>query len=100
MHKNGYAYVDVSPKNFMHHKDSDTIYVVDCGLVFKIEHQENKFRKLNFQRNSYYLTGFNGTPLFASSSVLRGSKYETCHDLEALGWMLLYLSVSILFCDK
>jgi len=85
LHARGFIHRDIKPENFMFgvaHK-AHHLYLIDFGLAkqyFDLQHINMK--------NNLSLTG---TARYASINALRGCEQSRRDDLEAIGYMLIYL---------
>lgn len=79
IHNNGYIHRDIKPDNFVMDIKNNILYLIDFGLAKKYIKKFNKEHK------------FCGTARYASIAAHKG--YEQCRkdDLEAIGYLLVYL---------
>jgi len=83
-HGKEFVYHDIAPGNFMcgFGVEAEKIFLIDLGVAKKA--------------SSLVITGFNGTPLFASRKSLQGYSATYNDDMEALGFMLAFLHKGVL----
>lgn len=86
LHELGYIHRDLKPENIVYDREGKDIYIIDYGLAKGYmkngEHIEN--RKIN---------SIIGTPRYISLNIHRGNMPSRRDDIEALGYILVYLLV-------
>ncbi|KAJ3369666.1 serine/threonine protein kinase [Kappamyces sp. JEL0680] len=88
LHEKGFIYRDVKPENFLMGRsghDAEKVYLIDLGFCKKWK---------NFATNEHIPyregKGMLGTSRYAAIDAHRGFEMSRKHDLEALGYMLVY----------
>ncbi|KAJ3301321.1 serine/threonine protein kinase [Kappamyces sp. JEL0829] len=88
LHEKGFIYRDVKPENFLMGRsghDTEKVYLIDLGFCKKWK---------NFVTNEHIPyregKGMLGTSRYAAIDAHRGFEMSRKHDLEALGYMLVY----------
>lgn len=87
-HERDYMHRDIKPDNFMvgTGRNSYRIFIIDYGLA-------KRYREKDTRRHIKYVEGksLTGTARYASIGALRGHEQSRRDDLEALGYVWLYL---------
>lgn len=87
-HSEGYVHRDIAPQNVLlgRGKDEGVVHLIDYGLC-------KRFKDPEKQKHIEYRDGklIKGTMWFASLNALRGRELSRRDDLEAVGYVLLYL---------
>ena len=86
IHSCGYVHRDIKPDNLTAspNKSSSRLYLIDFGLSTKYV---SKGLHVKYSETE----GFQGSPFFCSLNTLRGVKCTRRDDVEAVGYVLLYL---------
>lgn len=92
VHKKGYVHKDISPSNFVMGRDEKKtkVYIIDFGMSKKIE-KRSSFRLEGHRRSFAVPHSLDGTPRYASCGAHQGEGENFKDDLEALGYMWVYL---------
>jgi casein kinase 1 len=90
VHGLGFVYRDVKPHNFVFgvNDRSDVLYLIDFGLCKRVIDPSTKVH-IPIRTGK----GLTGTPRFASVFTHDGLQHSMRDDIEALGYMLLYLAL-------
>jgi serine/threonine protein kinase len=90
MHNLGLVYRDIKPQNFMYGLDDrrHVLYLIDFGLCKRVVDPETHIHIPNRTGK-----GLTGTPRYASISTHDGFEHSMRDDIEALGYMLLFLAL-------
>lgn len=88
IHSKNFIHRDIKPDNFVMGTgtNSNQVYIIDFGLA-------KKYRNSNSHQHIPYKEGksLTGTARYASIAALRGSEQSRRDDLEALGFVWIYL---------
>lgn len=86
IHSCGYVHRDIKPDNLTvsHNRNSSRLYLIDFGLSTKYV---SKGLHVKYSESE----GFQGSPFFCSLNTLKGVKCTRRDDVEAVGYVLLYL---------
>jgi len=89
LHSRGFLHRDIKPENFMTGvgKGSNVVYVIDFGLCKAYVDPDTK-RHIGYSENN----GITGTVRFVSINTHKGIEQSRRDDLEAVGYMLMYLN--------
>ena len=88
LHEKNYLHRDIKPDNFAigRGKDSNKVFILDFGLSKRYRDQ-NTLEHIPYAENK----NLSGTARYASINALRGIQQSRRDDLEALGYVWLYL---------
>ena len=88
IHNKHILHRDIKPENFVMglNGQSKNVYLLDFGLAKKYR-SSRTLRQIPFEVNKKIV----GTPRYASISALKGHEQSRRDDLEAVGYMLIYL---------
>eukprot|EP00928_Gymnodinium_smaydae_P044152 TRINITY_DN29474_c0_g1_i1.p1 TRINITY_DN29474_c0_g1~~TRINITY_DN29474_c0_g1_i1.p1 ORF type:complete len:279 (+),score=23.33 TRINITY_DN29474_c0_g1_i1:121-837(+) len=91
LHSIGYVHRDVTPANLLSATAcgcvSNTVYLVDFGLATRFQDSKTKLHKQLEEGKKFV-----GTPRFASIGGHSGLRQSRRDDLQALGYVLVYLA--------
>lgn len=89
LHSKGIVHRDLKPDNFtIGRAPKDTVvYLIDLGVADKFRGLYNNVH-VPYEENSEFV----GSPMFASLNFLRGCRYSRRDDIEALAYVLIYLT--------
>jgi len=86
IHDKGYIHRDIKPDNFVVDKDTGSkLYCIDFGLAKKYIKKNNQH--VSFKKRNKFC----GTARYASIAAHKGYEQSRKDDLEAIGYLLIYL---------
>ena len=87
-HSKNYIHRDIKPDNFVMgvNQNSNKLYIIDYGLA-------KKYRDVNTHEHIPYIEGksLTGTARYASINALLGCEQSRRDDMEAIGYVIVYL---------